>query len=232
MRSGNRGYSDYADARNASRAIKKVTSMPGGRFSPRKAPDPLARRRARRPLPLGNGQQRTARKKKLPQAGQEPVEAVESRHISPDGGHLTQSLPRTQRYSAKNFLHFAGFRMDPQNPLHFIHFIISLHFLVVPPSIAFHAGIAEQKFPPGRGTLGPRQINPLRLSANYYLGPLRSPADARRGSTRIDSSPGIDRPRRFGLDACLGPALSAIATRRILSNEPRGPTHSLRRTSR
>ena len=40
--------------------------------------------------------------KKLPQVGQEPVEAVESRPISPDGLHNTRKLRRTQRYFAKN----------------------------------------------------------------------------------------------------------------------------------
>ena len=44
------------------------------------------------------------------------MEAVESRHISPDGPHLTRDLPRTQRYSAKIFPHFAGIWMDWEIP--------------------------------------------------------------------------------------------------------------------
>jgi hypothetical protein len=61
------------------------------------------------------------RKKKLPQAGQEPVEAVESRHISPDGAHLNRSWAGTQRYSAKIFPHFSGTWMDWGISRHFIH---------------------------------------------------------------------------------------------------------------
>jgi hypothetical protein len=60
------------------------------------------------------------RKKKLPQAGQEPVEAVESRHISPDGAHLTRSRAATQRYSAKIFRHFTTIWRNWEIPRRFI----------------------------------------------------------------------------------------------------------------
>lgn len=37
--------------------------------------------------------------KKLPQVGQEPVEAVESRHISPDGVHNTRIFAQSKDIS-------------------------------------------------------------------------------------------------------------------------------------
>jgi hypothetical protein len=44
--------------------------------------------------------------KKLPQAGQEPVEAVESEHIRPDAPHDTRILQGRKDIPLKNLPHF------------------------------------------------------------------------------------------------------------------------------
>jgi hypothetical protein len=52
--------------------------------------------------------------KKLPQAGQEPVEAVESRRICPDALHSSEKLHGRQRYSDKNSHNSENFAAHPK----------------------------------------------------------------------------------------------------------------------
>jgi hypothetical protein len=110
------------------------------------------------PVESGATKWEAGHKKKLPQAGQEPVEAVESRHICPDRPHINRKLPAGQRYSAKIFPHFRG---KPERR--------EKHVVFWPPSHFSEAVPARPGLDPPEG-LGPVMAQRLRAVSGPSTG--------------------------------------------------------------